>query len=116
MKILCDRSRPVRIYVAGDYADAARACREFCQGGLCVRLTRCEYIYTGGQEAGVEVALINYPRFPATEAEIMGKAQDLAMHLMDRLFQLSCTIEGPSQTIWLSNRPEDRPSGQAQGD
>lgn len=105
MDIVSEPSIFVRIYIAGDYNDAARVCREWCQRGACVRLSHCDYIYTGGQESGVEVAFINYPRFPAAESELMGKAQNLATELMDRLFQLSCTIEGPTQTIWLSNRP-----------
>jgi hypothetical protein len=100
-------SAPVRIYIAGNYDDAARICREFCQRGACVRLTHTSYIYTGGQEDGVEVAFINYPRFPAQLAEIEGQAMALALMLLDGLFQHSCSIEGPSQTTWVSRRKED---------
>lgn len=100
------RSLPVRIFIAGDYDDARRICREYCQRGACVRVSRTSYIYTGGEEHGVEVAFINYPRFPSTEAEIMGQAMALAHMLLDGLFQQSCTIEGPTETIWISRRDE----------
>ena len=103
-------SCPVHIYIAGNYDDAARACREYCCRGACVRLSRADYIYTGGQESGLVVSFINYPRFPASEAEIMEQARALAAMLLDALYQKSCTIEGPTQTIWISNRLDDQSS------
>lgn len=92
------------IYIAGDYDDARRACRDWCDLGGCVSVQRVDYIYTGGEEAGVSVRLINYPRFPETEAETMRKAQKLARMLMQQLHQSSASIVGPTDTVWLSRR------------
>jgi hypothetical protein len=94
-----------RIWIAGDYADALRACREFCSNeGACFAVTRAAYAYTGGMEDGVCVTLINYPRFPSSEPELADKAMRLGEHLMERLFQDSFTVEGPTETVWVSTR------------
>jgi len=98
----------VKIYIAGNYADAQRVCREFCfKYGACVTVTPTEYVYTGGQEAGVIVGFINYPRFPKSLDEIQDQAQELAKELCHQLYQKSYTIEGPNETVWFSNREED---------
>ncbi len=91
-----------RIYIAGDYREAMNLCREYVQRGLCVTVTPTEYIYTGGQQSGVIVELINYPRFPADKNEILKQAQGLAEVLRDRLFQRSYSIMTPETTYWSS--------------
>lgn len=94
------------IFIAGDLAQAKQVCREFCfEIGLCVTVEPLDYIYTGGEEAGVRVSLINYPRFPTTEHELEGKASALANRLMERLCQHSYSIVGPRETVWFSRRP-----------
>jgi len=72
--------------------------------GACVTVTATSYLYTGGEEAGVIVGFINYPRFPATPAEIEGKAAQLADDLMHGLCQHSYTIQTPTETRWVSRR------------
>ncbi len=63
-------SCPVSIFIAGDYDKAHEICRAHCDAvGLCVTVTATSYIYTGGEEAGVIVGLINYPRFPSEPAD-----------------------------------------------
>lgn len=98
------------IFIAGDITQAKQVCREFCfEIGLCVTVEPLDYIYTGGEEAGVRVGLINYPRFPATEHELSGKATALADRLMRRLCQHSYSIVGPKETVWFSRRaPEPK--------
>lgn len=93
-----------RIWIAGDYADAVRTVREFCQEGACFAVQPTDYIYTGGMESGVCVTLINYPRFPSNPGELFGKAKRLADLLQERLFQDSFTIEGPDNTVWFTTR------------
>lgn len=94
------------IFIAGDIEQAKQVCREHCFAtGLCVTVEPVAYIYTGGEEAGVRVGLINYPRFPATSEEISEKAKTLADLLMHRLCQHSYSIVGPEQTTWYSRRP-----------
>lgn len=89
--------------MAGNVADAERACREwaFNEGG-CVTVTTTNYVYSGGQESGVIVGFINYPRFPATPEQIEAKAQALAVLLADALHQRSYTIETPVTTTWCT--------------
>lgn len=102
-----DVSFTASIYMAGDIAQAKQVCREFCLDvGLCVTVTPTTFIYTGGEEEGFIVGLINYPRFPALPQDITDKAQALAEFLRQRLFQHSYCIVGcgGGRTIWNSTR------------
>jgi hypothetical protein len=90
-----------RIYIAGNRADAERVCRQLAfDKGACVTVTPTEYVYSGGQESGVIVGLINYPRFPSTPEQIDEQAQWIAAHLVEALHQRSYTIETPTRTVW----------------
>ncbi len=94
------------IFIAGDLDQAKQVCREFCfSEGLCVTVEPTTYIYTGGQEEGVRVGLINYPRFPSSKEELGTVARDLASDLMFQLHQHSYSIVGPDETEWFSRRP-----------
>lgn len=98
-------SYPVSIFIAGEYAKAMETCRAHCDAvGLCVTVTPTCYVYTGGEESGVIVGLINYPRFNAEPRTIFGRAYDLALILIDALGQQSCTIQAPDKTLWISFR------------
>lgn len=97
------------IAIAGDYDDARRICRQFCERGLCVTVTPTTYIYTGGEQAGVLVRLINYPRFPADPPEIEMRALELGDELREGLCQDSFAVVTPERTYWRSRR-EDRGS------
>jgi hypothetical protein len=94
------------IFMAGDYADAVRLCRQFCMTGLCVTVERAEFVYTGGAESGVRVGLINYPRFPSEPADLFAKAEALAEHLIEGLSQHSASIVASDRTVWLSRREQ----------
>jgi hypothetical protein len=95
------------IFIAGDLTVAKQVCREHCfSAGLCVTVEPVTYIYTGGEENGVRVGLINYPRFPSTHDELLNKARELAEKLMHRLCQQSFSVVGPHRTEWYSRRPE----------
>jgi len=92
-----------RIWIAGDYNDARRALKDFCKRGSCWTISKVQYIYTGGEESGVCVTRINYPRFPACPSDIKMEALHLASLLKDRLFQRSFCIEFPDETLWHSD-------------
>lgn len=95
------------IFIAGDYDLAKKICREWAlQVGACVTVERVDYVYTGGEEAGVRIGLINYPRFPTDRDALFEKTRSLAAELMIGLCQLSYSIVGPDQTEWVSRRPE----------
>jgi hypothetical protein len=93
-----------RIWIAGDYADACRVVREFCEEGACFAVHPAAYIYTGGSESGVCVTRINYPRFPAEPDTILAQMRRLAEALRAALFQDSYSIETPTETVWFSRR------------
>lgn len=95
------------IFIAGDIGRAKQICREHCMAaGLCVTIEAVDYIYTGGEESGVRVGLINYPRFPVTHDELLNKARELAEKLMHGLCQHSYSVVGMHMTEWYSRRPE----------
>lgn len=95
----------VSIFIAGDAKLAAMICREFCDAeGLCVTVTPTTYVYTGGQEDGVIVGLINYPRFPKTPGAIYATANELAERLCQMLGQQSFTVQTPDAAFWTSYR------------
>lgn len=95
------------IYMAGDIAQAKQVCREYCfVVGLCVHIEPMDFIYTGGEEAGFKIGIINYPRFPSDKGALATKASALARTLMERLCQHSYSIIGPDETVWYSRRPE----------
>lgn len=96
------------IFIAGDLAEAKKICRQYCfDVGLCVTVESVDFIYTGGEEAGLKVGLINYPRFPSTEADLCAHADTLGRLLMEGLFQQSFSVVGPAETKWSSRRSTD---------
>lgn len=98
-------SYPISIYIAGDYQLAKIVCREYCDNvGFCVTVTPTEYVYSNGQESGVIIGLINYPRFPSDPITLMLHAREIGDLLLDRLRQQSYTIETPETTHWYSRR------------
>lgn len=98
-------SYQVSIFIAGDEKLARMVCREFCdKEGLCVTVTPTAYVYTGGEEPGVIVGLINYPRFPSAPGAIFATANALAEKLCEMLGQHSFTIQTPDATFWTSWR------------
>lgn len=97
----------VRLWIAGDFHVAKQLVREYCMKGLCVTVAPVSYIYTGGEEAGILVTLINYPRFPTNENGLVYDAEQLGFTLMEKLCQQSFCVQGPSKTVWYSRRKED---------
>lgn len=98
----------IKIYIAGDYDLYRNICRKFCfHIGLCVNIRKCDYIYTGGEETGVIVELINYARFPSNRVEIKQIAIELAFELMDEGCQTSFSITDGDKSYFYSIRKDD---------
>ena len=58
----------IEIYASGPIEVAKQVCRETCLSeGLCVTIEPTHFIYTGGEETGFKIGLINYPRFPTSK-------------------------------------------------
>lgn len=96
------------IFMAGDINHAKQVCREYCyEVGLCVSVEPVDFIYTGGEEAGFKIGLMNYPRFPTDKATLKVRATTLAENLMKILCQQSFSIVGADETEWFSRRPSE---------
>lgn len=98
-----------RLWMAGDYEQAKQAIRMFCsKEGACFAITPMDYIYSGGEESGFVVNLINYPRFETDPKNLVTKIERLAVTLMDHLNQSSYTIEqygsDAPQSVFYSRR------------
>jgi len=106
----------VRLYMAGDAAEAKRVIRGICyEKGLCVTVERVDFIYTGGEEAGVAVGFVNYPRFPSSAGRIMSIARAVAEKLMPELNQKSALLVGSDKTEWITVDPPGALDGYRKG-
>lgn len=95
----------VRLYLSGPIEVAKQVCREECMAkGLCVTVEPTTFIYTGGEEAGYVVGLINYPRFPSTPEELDARGWALVRKLMERTYQHSALVMTPERTEWMTQR------------
>jgi len=94
----------VKIYIAGPLSVIEQVCRRECMQGLCVTVEPTRFIYTGGEETGAVIGLVNYPRFPKEPAEIHETALKLAVAILDETYQDSVLIMAPDYTDWLSKR------------
>lgn len=91
----------VKIYLSGDVDVIKQTCREYClRVGLCVTITETLFVYTGGEEFGVEIGLLNYPRFPKAQTDINDDAMELADKCRRATFQHSFLVVTPDKTIW----------------
>ncbi len=76
--------------------------QKFCnEVKLGVTLTETEFIYVGGNEPGVIVGLINYPRFPKPIEDIKTTALSIAKGLMELCHQERLSIVFSDETIML---------------
>ncbi len=95
----------VRLYLSGPIEPAKQVIRAEClREGLCVTIEPTTFIYTGGEEAGYVVGLINYPRFPSDPAALYARGRDLMLKLLDATFQHSALLMTPGETEWVTKR------------
>ena len=98
----------IKIYIAGDRQLARQVLQEYVMKGACVSISDEEYIYTMGNEAGIVVNLINYPRFPKTEEALLKQVFELAELLIEKLYQGSCTVvDYNGKSYFYSRRKDD---------
>lgn len=97
----------VRIFIAGDLDIIKQTCRDYCyQIGLCVTVTPTSYIYTGGEESGAIIELINYARFPKETTTIWNQAIELGQEIMIKACQTSYTVQDNEYSQWFSRRKD----------
>ncbi len=105
MKLISSDTYWARIYMSGPIEVAKQAIREECmREGLCVTIEPTTFIYTGGEEAGFVVGLVNYPRFPVKPADLVLRARLLMGNLLNATFQSSAMLMTPDTTEWISKR------------
>lgn len=72
------------------------------KGKHCVTVTPTKFIYTGGNEPGVIIGFIKYPRFPKPNWEIEQRALELAEILLTTFTQCRVTVTTPQKSIMIS--------------
>ena len=92
-------------YMFDDYM-VRQVCQEYCNTvSLCVTVSPTQFYYKETEgvrgEFGAVVGLINYPRFPSTEKEIVEHAKTLGYELLKNLKQNRVTIVTTNETIML---------------
>jgi hypothetical protein len=92
--------------------DIRKMCDDYVNEiGDCVTITPTEFRYVNGNEPGVIVGYINYPRFPRTEEEITARALVLAKRLKIGLGQIRVSVTTPDKTYMLSDGDQqDKPN------
>ena len=94
----------VRLYMSGSLDVAQQYLRQEClREGLCVTIEPTRFIYTGGEETGFVVGLLNYPRFPTTESVLIDRAKVIALGLLSVTFQTSVLIVAREVTTWVTS-------------
>lgn len=105
MRIETSPTFTARLYLSGPIEVAKQIIRADClREGLCVTVEPTTFIYTGGEEAGYVVGLVNYPRFPADRVAIIQRARDLMFRLLEGTHQHSALLVTPEVTEWVSKR------------
>lgn len=70
--------------------------------GLCVTVKPTKFIYTGGSENGIEVGLINYPRFPDKKGSLhLKQVKEIGKILLKEFKQNRVTIVTDDTTIMI---------------
>lgn len=96
-----------RIYIAGPVEVAKQILRQECmRAGLCVTVDATHYVYTGGEEAGYVVGLVNYPRFPSTPADLHVRALHILNLLLAGTHQHSAMLMEPDESTWITRRED----------
>lgn len=99
------------IYIAGPRDVIEQTCRECCyHEPLCVTIEDVKFIYKGGEETGVVIGLVNYPRFPSTPEEIERTAIDLGGQIMLETCQESYLVVTPIASTWFTRRESNIPN------
>jgi len=85
-----------------DITEIETVCQQYCNDiGLGVTITPTKFVYTGGNENGAIIGLINYPRFPKEPEEITQHMANIAAILIPKLKQHRATIVCTDKTIMI---------------
>jgi hypothetical protein len=73
---------------------------------LCTTIEPTLFIYTGGEESGYVVGLVNYPRFPTSPEALLQRARDLMHALLAATHQHSALLVAPDVSEWITCREQ----------
>jgi hypothetical protein len=105
MKTLNDATCVITLYLSGPIEVAKQALRAEClREGLCATIEPTTFVYTGGEEAGYRVGLLNYPRFPTASEALQARAEVIALALLEATHQHSALMVTPAVTYWFTKR------------
>ena len=105
MKTVTTQTHTAHLYLSGPIEVAKQVIRaDTLRAGLCVTIEPTTYIYTGGEEAGYVVGLLNYPRFPCEPQALDDRARDLMHKLLAATHQHSALMVTPSSSEWITLR------------
>jgi hypothetical protein len=84
------------------HSEVERLCQRYVnEVGLCVTVKPTHFFYVRGNEPGVEVGIINYPRYPKEPEEILNHALAIARRLKAEFKQERVTIVTTDKTYML---------------
>ena len=99
----------VTIYTSGPIKVIEHVCRESVfNDGHCVTVKPAKFIYTGGEEFGVEIGLLNYPRYPETAQNLVVRAKELAIDILKATYQRTALVVGTQFTTLISYEEQDK--------
>jgi hypothetical protein len=105
MKTDVAKTHVIRLYLSGPIEVAKHAIRaDTLRVGLCVTIEPTLFIYTGGEETGYVVGLLNYPRFPCDSKSLEDRARDLMQKLLAATHQHSALMVAPEFSEWVTIR------------
>ena len=83
---------------------AEKICQQYInEVKWCISITKTKYIYVDGNENGIIVGIIYYPRFPLSNKQLKNRTINLANLLMEQLNQNRVTIVFNNSTKMLIN-------------
>ena len=102
----------IRLYLSGPIEVAKQTIRaDVLRAGLCITIEPTTFIYTGGEESGYVVGLLNYPRFPCDPQQLHDRARDLMLKLLQATHQHSALMVAPSVSEWVTLREQPPTNG-----
>lgn len=105
MKTAESETFAITLHLSGPIEVAKQILRAECmREGLCVTIEPTLFIYTGGEEAGYRVGLLNYPRFPTTLAALRERAENILRILLEGTHQNSGLLVAPDTSLWITKR------------
>lgn len=80
-------------------------CRKYVnEKKYCLTVTETKFLYFKGEEHGIAIGLINYPRFPINKKKILKHAFNIGEMLLKELKQYRISITTPDKTYMIENK------------